>query len=179
MFRNPSRLVFLCCLGLCALCQEQQKPQPLVFASEKECGSPLVESSFWFQIEGKVETVVSCDSLLLRAKDSGKLFRVRLAALKTPFRLSKAWGRAKRELEQRVLEKEVSVWVAMPSGMDLKPEQIGVVHLGLNDINFEMIQLGICKYHQAPPYSMSNYAECTYRQAERAAILAKRGVWSD
>jgi endonuclease YncB( thermonuclease family) len=128
---------------------------------------------------GTVEKVISGRVIFLRVNGTGRSHLVELAAVKTPFRLSNAWNIAKLELEKRVLGKEVSVWVSSSIVLDSNADLIGVLFLGPTDINFDLINLGFCKYRRAPAYSMSNYTECTYRQAEKAAIQAKRGVWHD
>lgn len=179
MFRTSFRAILICCAALGLYAQEPQTQQARVFPYESECGNPTRESSYWLAVFGKVEKVISGKAILLRVNKTGKSHLIELAAVKTPFRFSNAWNIAKLELENRVLGKEVSVWVSSSSALDSSADLIGVLFLGPTDINFDLINLGLCKYRRAPAYSMSNYTECTYRQAEKAAIQAKRGVWHD
>lgn len=160
-----------------AIAQDAPTPVTLQFRYQAECGDPTRESSSQQSLFGTVVSVESGNQVHLRVAETGLLVSVRLIALATPFRYSKAWRAAKAELAKQILGKPVVV-VAGNTSVHTN-DVLGEIHLGGVDVNFGLIELGFCKFKTPPAYSMSNYTACTYRQIEKVARISKRGVWSD
>ena len=79
----------------------------LTFEYQDECGNPLLESSLWREVEGKVISVIDGNSIILLDKDH-KRRRVTLVAVDA----SIAGDSARSFLSQLVLNRTVSVLVS-------------------------------------------------------------------
>ena len=170
---------FLCTCGILAswlFCfdsqqRDQDKPpsRPL-FEYENECGNPEVESMLWLSIEGTVVRIIDGDSVKLRT-NNGQLRIVNLVAIDA----SPAKEVARGLLSEMVLNRKVHVLVD-PSKSRVRT-LVGVLHLGVKDVNSELLKAGAVKYQTPAPYSVSNYTACGYRIVERIAREAKKGMW--
>lgn len=149
---------------------QDKPPSKPKFEYEKECGNPEVESMLWQVIEGTVVSIIDGDSMKLRT-NNGELRTVNLVAIDA----SPAKDVARRLLSEMVLNRKVHVLVN-PSESRVQT-LVGVLHLGLKDVNSELLKAGAVKYQAPPPYSVSNYTACGYRIVERNAREAKKGVW--
>lgn len=140
------------------------------FEYENECGNPVVESMLWLLIEGTVVKIIDGDSVKLRI-NNGELRTVNLVAIDA----SPAKEVARGLLSEMVLNRKVHVLVN-PSKSQAHT-LVGVLHLGVEDVNSELLKAGAVKYQTPPPYSVSNYTACGYRIVERIAREAKKGMW--
>ena len=145
-------------------------PRPLSFEHEDECGSPLVESMLWMSVEGKVIKVVDGDTIIVLTKDN-KRKRVNLVAVDA----SAGQDAARSLLSGLVLNRVVSVLVN-PSSIK-SSTVVGVVHTQEKDVNRELLEAGVVRYHEPEFYSVSRYTACVYRIVEREVREAKRGLW--
>jgi endonuclease YncB( thermonuclease family) len=142
----------------------------LSFEHEDECGSPLRESMLWMSVEGKVIKVVDGDTIILLTKDN-KRKRVNLVAVDA----SAGQDAARSLLSGFVLNRAVSVLVN-PSNVK-SGIVVGVVHAQEKDVNRELLEAGVVRYHGPESYGVSDYTACVYRIVEREAREAKRGLW--
>jgi endonuclease YncB( thermonuclease family) len=144
--------------------------RPLSFEHEDECGSPLRESMLWMSVEGKVIKIVDGDTIILLTKDN-KRKRVNFVAVDA------AAGQivARSFLSPLLLNRLVSVLVN-PSNIK-SGTVVGVIHFQERDVNRELLEAGVVRYHEPESYSVSSYTACVYRIVEREAREAKRGLW--
>ena len=170
---------FLCTCGILAswliYFNSQQRgqdkpPSKPKFEYEKECGNPEVESMAWQLIEGTVVRIIDGDSVELRT-NNGELRIVNLVAIDA----SPAKEVARELLSEMVLNRKVHALVN-PSKSRVQT-LVGVLHLGLKDVNSELLKAGAAKYQTPPPYSVSAYTACGYSIEERIAREAKKGIW--
>ncbi|HEY2976031.1 MAG TPA: thermonuclease family protein [Pyrinomonadaceae bacterium] len=150
--------------------QSGPMPRPLSFEHEDECGSPLRESMLWMSVEGKVIRVVDGDTIILLIKDN-KRKRINLAAVDA----SAGQDAARSLLSGLVMNRPISVLVNpsnIKSGL-----VVGAVHAQEKDVNRELLEAGVVRYHEPKSYSVSRYTACVYRIVEREAREAKRGLW--
>ena len=150
--------------------KESPIPGRLSFEHEDECGSPVVESMLWASVEGKVIRAVDGDTIIVLTKDN-KRRRVNLVAVDAPA----GQDVARSLLSGLVLNRLVRVLVN-PSNAK-SSTVIGVVLTQEKDINRELLEAGVVKYHEPQSYSVSRYTACVYRIVEREAKEAKRGLW--
>lgn len=141
---------------------------------EKQCGNPIYESMMWAEIDGKVTKIISGSAFIITLQN-GEQRHVDLAAVDVPAREGVFGKVAFNTLTDLALNKDASVSVDF-SNRNSK-SIIGIVSVGIKDINRTMIELGIARYKEPPPYSMSNYTACVYRIVEGEARKAKRGLW--
>jgi len=145
-------------------------PRPLSFERDDECGIPLRESMLWLSVEGKVIKVVDGDTIILLTKDNRRK-RVNLVAVDA----SAGQDAARSLLSRLAMNRSVSVLV---NPNQIKSEKIvGVVRSQERDVNRELLEAGVVRYHEPKSYNMSRYTACVYRIVEREAREAKRGLW--
>jgi len=148
--------------------QRAPVPGPSPFEHEDECGSPVAESMLWTFVEGKVIRVVDGDTIILLTKDN-KRKRVNLVAVDA----SAGQDLSRNLLSELVLNQLVSVHVSN----DKPSTVVGVVHTQEKDVNRELLEAGVARYHKPEFYSVSRYTACVYRIVEKEAKDAKRGRW--
>jgi endonuclease YncB( thermonuclease family) len=142
----------------------------LAFEHEDECGSPLVESTAWRSLDGTVIEVTGARTFIMRTSE-GKRVHVDLVALETKDNHPPA-----RELLSRLVQDQV-VSVLVNPGSSGKKRVVGAVQVGTKDVSRELLQAGVARFKEPPPYSVSHYSSCLYRIAEREARKAKSGLW--
>lgn len=142
----------------------------LTFEYQDECGNPLLESSLWREVEGKVISVIDGNSIILLDKDH-KRRRVTLVAVDA----SIAGDSARSFLSQLVLNRTVSVLVSPSQAQS--STLVGVVHMSMKHINRELFAAGVVRYQEPIPHSVSDYTACSYRMVEKKARDDKKGIW--
>ena len=168
---------------------QQAKPSPTPEPYDQHkydkdpCGDPRAESMAWSPVEGMVEEVTTGDVVILSLPGKKRL-RVSLVGIGAPA-LSEPFGReSQKSLADLVLNKSVEVWVN-PSNWSFKRKKpsrvVGVVYIrdGMTDANLEQVKSGMAKHKDAESYTMSNYTECQYVNAEGEARAARRGLWRE
>lgn len=170
-------LSLACLVCIATTAQEAQFTNGPKFRYQSECGDPTRESSSWSTISGTVMKVVSVNKIQLRLTKNQKLIDVTLIAISTPSRLSKTWGIAKNEVTKNILGKIVEV--VLQQGSEHSDHLFGVILIDGEDLNFKLIEHGLCKFKKPPAYFMSDYTACTYQQIEKEARKYKRGLWGD
>lgn len=143
---------------------------PPKFSFEDECGDPLMESMVWSSVSGTVVRIIDGDSFELRTEDGGKRI-VKLVAID----VSSPKYATSVLLSDMLLNRKVDVLVN-PSN-DKAHTLIGVVHLGSEDVNRELLEIGAAQYKTPEAYAVSEYTACVYRVVERKAREAGKGIW--
>jgi len=135
---------------------------------------PLAQASGLQSLPGQVQRVVNGDTLVLEAQ--GYQHRVRLAGARAP-KLDERWAEnAARALRSRLAGKHVLVrWY----GRDTRRSLLGVVTVGREDANREMLSRGLARFDEASAAGLAPSLQESYLAAERAARQAQRGLWSD
>jgi endonuclease YncB( thermonuclease family) len=137
---------------------------------EDQCGNPLYESMAWSMVTGKVVEVVDGSTITI-VLDNKTRRRIHLAAVAAPD-IKEEFGKAARKmLKNLVLGKQVRVLVN-PSN-DKAEELTGDIF----GVNQKLIEMGMVRYKQPAPYTISNYMACVYQIIEAEAQNAKRGLW--
>ena len=152
--------------------QQATLPDLLDFEFKDVCGSPLVQSTTWTLVEGRVVKVVDGETLIILTKESIRK-RVKLAAIDA----SGGEKRARDLLSRLVLNQLVEVWVNPSETSDTTI--FGVVHLPTKEINRELLEVGSAKYREPRGYSLNHYTACIYRIIEKKARDDKRGLWQN
>jgi endonuclease YncB( thermonuclease family) len=142
----------------------------LAFQHEEECGSPLVESMTWTALDGTAIEVTGVRTFIMRTSE-GKKVHVDLVALETNDNQAPA-----RELLSSLVQDQ-AVTVLVNHSASGKKRVVGAVHVGTKDVSRELLQAGVARFREPPPYSVSSYSSCLYRIAEREARQAKSGLW--
>lgn len=148
----------------------QEKLQVLKFRDESQCGNPLYESMAWFGVTGKVIEVINGNTLAIVLEDNTKK-RVSLAAIASPSLKEESGKVARKALSDLVLGKKITVLVN-PNKAEAK-RIIGC----LTGVTEKLIEMGLVRYEQPKPYTISGYTACVYQQLEAEARIAKRGLW--
>ena len=149
---------------------------------DTSCGSPFIESQLFQWLQARVTKILSGNEIEVMLKDSCPVI-VRLQAIET-LPLDKPFGlEAKQYLENRALQQDVDLTVRrdwMPKAKPLISHVLAIVHLRkvFEDLNYSMLCLGLAKYQDPEPYSMSSYDQCIYKKASKAASDKSLGVWS-
>jgi len=126
----------------------------------------------------KVTRVYDGDTI--KAEGSGIAIKVRLVGIDAPETAKKKRGarqpyskRSKKHLARLILNKTIDI---RSYGLDRYNRTLGVVFLNGKNINLEMVRSGMTEvYRGRSPKSLDLH---TYRNAERKARAAKRGIWS-
>jgi len=146
------------------------KSQLPKFEYEDKCGNPLYESMAWSMVTGRVVEVLDGSTITI-VLDNKKKRLVHLVATAAPDLKEDVGKAAHKMLADMVLGKTVEVLVN-PSNAKAE-ELVGEI----SGVNRKLIEMGLVRYKQPPPYSMSNYLACVYRIIEAEAQKAKRGLW--
>jgi endonuclease YncB( thermonuclease family) len=124
---------------------------------------------------GRVVAISDGDTLTVLDADRRE-HRVRLAGIDAPER-RQAWGdRARQFLGERVFQRTVRIEV---SKRDRYGREVGKVLLDGNDINLELLRVGLAWHYRAygqeqPPEERARYAATEQQARER-----RQGLWSD
>jgi len=145
--------------------------------SKDPCGNPMLESTLWQSVEGKVLKIVDNRTILVALSDDQKSVRVHPAGIalerRGPFSLQ-----ARKLLEEMLLNKSVSVMV---QPKDKLPGDItGVISLNEGapkDVSLVLLAEGLARFKKPRSYSVSSYTLCRYRRAEAEAQSKKLGLW--
>jgi endonuclease YncB( thermonuclease family) len=134
MWTNFLTLLCVASGGLLEMSPSQaQKPEakpPLLDFSNDPCGNPLMESSVWASIEGKISAVVDGRTIAIIATSDKRRVTVHLAGigLKTRGRFAEA---AKSHLQKLLLDKSAEVVTRLEvKGNRQADEVTGVIRAG-------------------------------------------------
>jgi micrococcal nuclease len=125
-------------------------------------------------IEGKVIMVPDGDEVRVKAAD-GKTFTVRILGIDAPEKDQDFGTAARRELETRVLDKEVKVIVHR---RDSEGRYMGIVFREGQDIGVRMLENGSAWHYKRVSGEQSSEARVRYAKAELKAREAKAGLWA-
>ncbi|HEX2329269.1 MAG TPA: thermonuclease family protein [Candidatus Angelobacter sp.] len=143
----------------------------------ERCVNPLMESQGWLIFKGKVIEVIDGRTVVVAVQDSRRKVQVQLAGLNLA--TSREYRERSRErLGQIVLNRSVEVWVN-PTVWEKQPLQVTAVMYAPGDAGLSLVASGLAIFAQPPLYTMSQYAECQYRNAEREARVHGIGFWSE
>jgi len=140
----------------------------------------LVSCSAADALNGPHRVVAVLDGDTIRVMRDGMIVPIRLIGIDAP-ESSKGDGEpgqpysraAKKHLAHLVLQKPVE-WVSY--GTDDYRRVLGVVHLDGVNVNLEMVRAGLAEAYRGRP--QPGFDDSPYRQAERAARQARRGMWA-
>ncbi len=164
------------CAAVPACCLAAEEPTPRDDSRfVARCGDPRLESSVWIVVEGTVVEVWNGDTIsILTDKDHRKVW-VHLAAVRAPDADTDEGKEAARVLTRLVLNRHAEVLIRFEdSGKDSVTAMVSVPG---QDVALRMIELGLVRHRTPEPYTMSNFADCTYRVVEGEAKAQRRGVW--
>lgn len=157
--RRPMLRLLTACAGALALCLTMV---------------PLVQAGGLQSLPGQVQRVVNGDTLVVDAQ--GYQHRVRLAGIRAPQHSERWAADAARELRMRLAGRHVLVrWY----GRDMRRSLLGVVTVGREDANLEMLSRGLARFDEASAAGLAPGLQESYRAAEQTARRAHRGLWSD
>jgi len=178
-------IVGLICLVALSLMAAQDiqptKPAVNVFDAgffDASCGSPFVESQLWYSVDGRVVSVGDGSTVLMTLTKGHRRVAVHLVGIAVEHKGALA-DEAKGFISSQVLNKSVEVLVN-PDWLfqKKKPAEItGVVWLKNSDVGLSLVTKGLARTEEPPPYTMSLYTFCKYREAETKAKSDKLGIW--
>ena len=125
-------------------------------------------------IEGKVIIVPDGDEIRVKSSD-GKAYTVRLHGIDAPETKQDFGAAARKDLEARVLEKEVKVIVHRK---DSQGRYMGTVFFEGQDIGVRMLENGSAWHYKRVSGEQSSEARVRYAKAELKAREAKLGLWA-
>lgn len=125
-------------------------------------------------IEGKVIMVPDGDEVRVKASD-GKTFTVRLLGIDAPEKDQDFGTAARRNLEARVLDREVKVVLHRK---DAEGRYMGIVFHEGQDIGVRMLENGSAWHYKRVSGEQSSAARVRYAKAELKAREAKAGLWA-
>lgn len=126
-------------------------------------------------IEGNVTLVHDGDVISVEAKD-GKTFEVRLQGIDAPDDNQNYNKKARKNLAQLVLNKEVKVVVYR---QDLLDRYVGSVFLDGQDVSLIQLEAGLAWHDKQYSYQQTADQRKRYAQAEARAREDKIGLWED
>jgi micrococcal nuclease len=162
--------------GLCALAQDS-KPSITDFSNDP-CGNPMVVSTAYILVKGKVLEVIDGETLLVELTDK-KRKRIKLIGIDAPNLESPSGKSAKEYLANLVLGKTAEIAFINFEHEKRKQITAQVVVAGGQepDVNREMLKAGLAHYKDAGS-SLDWDLTCHYKRAEDEARAAKRGLWA-
>ncbi len=125
-------------------------------------------------IEGKVIMVPDGDEVRVKAAD-GKTFTVRLLGIDSPESKQDFGTAARKDLEARVLDKDVKVIVHRK---DAEGRYMGTVFVEGQDIGVRMLENGSAWHYKRVSGEQSSEARARYAKAELKARESRLGLWS-
>ena len=125
-------------------------------------------------IEGKVLTVPDGNEVSVRSAD-GKTFTVRLLGIDAPETKQEFGNAARKDLESRVLDKEVKVIVHRK---DSEGRYMGTLFHEGQDIGVRMLENGSAWHYKRVSGEQSSEARVRYARAELKARELKLGLWA-
>lgn len=132
----------------------------------------LAAPAFAEDLSGVVVSVHDGDTLTLR-EDSGRVRKIRLAAIDAP-ELRQPFGRAaQRHLARRVEGRRVEVATRGSSW----GRAVGVVVHRRRDVGLMQIEAGYAWYDAAHVAAIDAPTATTYAEAEKMARTGRRGLW--
>lgn len=137
------------------------------FEFQDVCGNPMMESSLFIELNGKVVEIVDGDTIVIRSKEKRRT--VNLITVDA----SSNDAEAKRFLRKRILKKNVLFTV----NRNAAQVSADVFFKGIS-VNRSMITTGIARYKKTENYTFSVYKSCVYRQLEEIAKKDKLGIWA-
>ncbi len=127
---------------------------------------------------GEVTEVASGDRMTISDQVEDISYQVKLAGIESPG-LDEEFGRkARKNLEQMVLKKEVFVYLEDRGGR-AKDVFIGKVLINEKDINLEQLKSGFVKRDQAGTNVLTKFDLLLYDEAQAKARTAKIGLWKN
>lgn len=146
--------------------------------SNDPCGNPLVVSTAYILVEGKVLNVIDGETILVELTDKRRK-RIKLIGVDAPNRKSSLGTSAKEYLANLVLGKSVGISFVNFEDQRRKQmmAQVSVAGIKEPDVNREMLKAGLARYKTAGS-SLDWYLTCHYKRTESEARAAKRGLWA-
>ncbi len=126
-------------------------------------------------IEGKVVLVYDGDLLSIEGKD-GKIYSVRLQGIDAPDEKQNYHKKARKNLADLVLNKEVKIVVHR---QDLLDRYIGNVYLEGQDVSLRQLEMGMAWHFKQFSYQQTAEERRRYAQAEARARASRLGLWED
>jgi len=158
--------------------QNTAAPVPALDFSNDACGSPLIESQLWYSVDGKIVGVRDGSTIHLYVANGHHRVTVHLVGVAVEQNGVLA-EEAKKRISSLVLNKTVGVLVNTNwLNQKKKPAEVtGVVQLkgdAATDVGLSLLRAGLARTEEPRPYTMSHYAFCKYREAERKAKSENR-----
>lgn len=125
-------------------------------------------------IEGKVIMVPDGDEVRVKTPD-GKTYSVRLLGIDAPEKDQDFGTAARRDLETRLLDKDVKVIVHRK---DSEGRYMGIVFHEGQDIGVRMLENGSAWHYKRVSGEQSSEARVRYAKAELKARESKTGLWA-
>ena len=125
-------------------------------------------------IEGKVIMVPDGDEVRVKTSD-GKTYTIRLLGIDAPETGQDFGTAARRDLEARVLDKDVKVIIHRK---DSEGRYMGIVFREGQDIGVRMLENGSAWHYKRVSGEQSSEARVRYAKAELKARESKAGLWA-
>lgn len=125
-------------------------------------------------VEGRVILVPEGDEIHVRGSD-GTVFTIRLHGLDAPERDQEYGAASRKELESRILDKEVKVLIHRK---DSQGRYMGTVFREGQDIGVRLLEKGSAWHYKRVSGEQSSEARVRYAKAELKARESKAGLWA-
>jgi endonuclease YncB( thermonuclease family) len=179
---SPKLRRLVCASLACVLAATAGRAQK----TSDSCGSPMIESQGWSQLDGHVSKVIDGRTLQVivpvsvwadpQGRGGTTTLRVHIAGIALD-RRKQFSKEAKKRVQELLLNKTVQVLVT--PGLDEPPKQVTAVVLGKggdSDVALSLLEEGLVRFKRPPAYASSAYNICQYRRAEAAARSKKLGM---
>lgn len=133
--------------------------------------SPVIAATYTARVVG----ISDGDTLTVLDHDNVQ-HKIRLAGIDAPEK-NQPWGqRSRRALADKVYDRMVEMEVGKK---DRYGREVGKVLLGGEDINLELVRLGLAWHYKAYEREQSPQDRLAYARAEQQARDRRQGLWRD
>jgi endonuclease YncB( thermonuclease family) len=160
------------------LAQAYKHTAPQLDFSKDPCGNPLMVSTAYMSVSGKVVEVLDGDTFI-SVLEGGRRVQVDLMGMRAPSRKSELGKASRKHLTNIILNKLVTIHSSSYEKLEHK-HVIGLVSVegqeGLSGVNLEQLKRGLARYKESGP-ELDWWQKCHYQRAEKEAQTEHRGIW--